>query len=434
MDDVHEIAKHIKSFVVPRNNKIWSEETLAYIYSTKFVDRNQHIILPKLRNLVKKLIDLMKFFYREFKKETDEIAIDECISRILTCEDCQNTGAVKSGNENIQGIIHNGNIREIFCLFDEFFKSGCHIASWALYCNSLNDIENRFKLSRADVIDKLKYVAGLITGSNQNFFNDETELERFIRSSFGTKIKSKDGEKYVWEKSDVLSYCNVWNIHEKIYPSHKLLFRLDNLRYANVPKQYNFYDVVLGHAEGQKPPLLCDTDFRVDKKIMTFDKKKIVYPKISNRELEHLKKYNADIDVNDVVPWKGGCCFTYANTSTITGRLSEQFNKPRITSYSGHAVSDCELIKMLDGDFDGWKVVYSLCIMATMIPYCHHTAHEILSVMTFYGINYDIRLGYYENFHNIISSIHIPGIDTKTELTFLDEAKQRSKSIHWEQY
>lgn len=411
MEDINKIYKHVSAFVYPKTNEIFKEEMLAYIFVTKIVNMNQEKILPRLRLLIAKIKLIMGEYFKNHKNEHNENIINVAVAKLLTCDKCRNTGAVDSNPNNIDGIIRNGNIREIFFIFDEFVNNGCHIASWLLYCNRVDDISNKYDLSKQNIIDKLKYVAEVISGSKQKSFDDNLKLEEFIKTYLGTKYSTYSAKGkiykniYPWEAGEFPSYCNLWNMQERTYHSHKLLFMIEKQRYSELPEIKTPLGFDIGDTSSFNPPNICNTYHKnFDSGFKIND---IKLPILSDREISYLKKINRDIELNDIILWKGGCCNYYAKDNTITYKLAKNKMKPRTTSYSGHVISNFELLSLLDPEFESWKEIYLLCIMATMIPYCHHTAHEILSVVTYWGIDYNFDLNYFQNFNNIIKNNQI---------------------------
>lgn len=408
MEDINKIYKHISSFVYPKTNNIYKEEMLAYIFVTNFVNMNQEKILPRLRLLIEKIKLITSDYFKNHKNQDNENIIEVAIAKLLTCDKCRNTGAVDSNPNNINGIIENGNIREIFFILDEFINNGCHVASWLLYCNRIDNISNKYDLSKQNIINKLKFVAEVISGSKQSSFNDNIKLEKFIKTYLGTKYSSYSAKGkiykniYPWETGEFPSYCNLWNIQERTYFSHKLLFMIEKQRYSELPETKTPFGFDISDTTTFNPPSICDT-YRKNFD-MSFKASDIKSPTLSSREISYLKKINRDIELNDIILWKGGCCNFYAKDNTITYKLASDKSKPRTTSYSGHVISNFELLSLLDPEFESWKEIYLVCIMATMIPYCHHTAHEILSVVTYWGIDYDFDLNYFENFNNILKN------------------------------
>jgi hypothetical protein len=152
---------------------------------------------------------------------------------------------------------------------------------------------------------------------------------------------------------------------------------------------------------------------------------------LSNREKKHARKLNKNFDNDQIIPWKGGCCYYYTNEGTVTYAISELYNKPRTTSYSGHTIMELEFLSLFK-NFDSWKEIYVLCIMATMIPYCHHTGHEIFTTSTYWGIKYDIRKDQatnLKNLVNIISSKKSIDIDVAVNHEMIDKYQQMAAQL-----
>ena len=433
MDDPYKIRNFMKSVVRPDDDKCIDEEMLAYIFATGVVEHNKGTILERLRSLLKKIIKIMVDYYTIFEHEKNKTVYEQAIATILTCKSCRNTGAIKTSFNNILGIIEDGNIREIFFIIDEFIHRGCFIASWLLYCNPVEKIVNDYGLSRDDVLKKYKYVIEVLTGSTNPKYGVQKYSEPFIKEFLGTPYVKYSGKyitvnnKYPWEIPYPPSICNLWNMQEKSYFSHKLLFFLEHQRYSDMPQQQNPFNIEIGDTDGFQSPNICyDTTYEYDRIPHVDD---IKMPALSNREKEYMKEFNRDIDYNKLITWKQGCCYYYAKDNTVTYKISSNKNKPRIISYSGHIILDFELLSLLDPDFDKWKGIYLLCIMATMIPYCHHSTHELFSTATYWGIDYDIDKSYYDNFVELIKT-HIPTdiIPEKILIDALNSARNATKS------
>ncbi|AYV84970.1 MAG: hypothetical protein Satyrvirus1_56 [Satyrvirus sp.] len=420
MNNLKDIENFIRSTIYPKNVNFQREEILAYVFVTKFVDRYQQEILTRLRNLLTKIIKIMDSYYKNFEHEENSNVRNVAIAKGFDCGKCKNTGAVKPEYENIIGITKDGNIREIFFLFDEFVHKCCFIMSWLLYCHTINQIVQEYGLSETDIIKKLKFVAEVISGSKQKKFDDTKYLENFIRKFLGEKYKKYSGKGktytnyYPWQILETPSICNLWDIQEKEYTAHKLLYTIEYPRYIDMPKQLKPYFIEMGDPSKFDPPNICFESSGTFKHVPTLDQIKL--PPLSDREISFLKINNREIEINRKINWKGGCCYYYPKDETVSYKISTDKIKPRMTSYSGHNILEFELLSLLDPDFEDWKIVYLLCIMATMVPYCHHSAHEIFSTATYFGIDYDIDSNYYNNFLNAINSYKFPPSFDKDEI------------------
>jgi len=411
MNDITKIKRFIELVIDPNDEICRKEEMLGYLFTTRFADQYQDVILPKLRQIVSNLVKITYDFYSKFKRETRRKVIEVCIAELLTCDKCRNTGAVTSDFANIVGIIKDGNIREIFFVMDEFIHNCCFIMSWLLYCHDIDHLVKTYGLSEENIMLKLKYVAEIISGSKQKNFSNKTYLQNFIRTCLGTKYDNYAGKGkiyhniYPWEVVETPSICHLWNMQERTYYSHKLLFQLEYQRNADHPKQYKPYGVEIGDTSVFDPPDICYDNKKSYRDSIKIDD--VQLPPLSLRELNFLKQTNRDVEINRLANWKGGCCYYYVKNDTVTYKISLDKHKPRMTSYSGHIILDFELLSLLDPDFESWKGIYLLIIMATMIPYCHHSTHEIFSTATYWGIDYDIDENYYQNFIRLIEK-YIP--------------------------
>ena len=120
MEDHPKIRSFIANTIYPNEKKFQDEEMLAYIFSTQFVEKFQDKILPRLRGFIKKLVSIMETYFITYKAVTDKNIYNVAIAELLSCADCKNTGAVKGDYTNIEGVIHDGNLREIFFVFDVY--------------------------------------------------------------------------------------------------------------------------------------------------------------------------------------------------------------------------------------------------------------------------------------------------------------------------
>jgi len=398
------IYEFVKNTAYPKTEKIYREEMLAYMFVTQFVQNNAEIILPKLRKIMQMVVKVSNDYFQQHMGEQNQNIIDVAVATVLTCEKCHNTGAIDSNWGTIEQTMREGNVRELFFVFDEFVHNGCYIGSWLLYCHPIDFIVTTYDLSRQNVILKLKYVAEVIAGSKQSLFDEDDKLELFIKTYLGTKYDKYRGkgkeytDVYPWEVGEFPSYCNLWNMQERTYFSHKLLFLIEYQRNIEFTKQKTPFGFQLGDASVFDQPPICNArsanfSFKVDE---------IQLPPISSREYNYYKKTNRDIADNKIILWKSGCCSSYVKDETVTYKLAADMSKPRVTSYSGHVITDLELLSLFDVEFELWKEIYMICVMATMIPYCHHSAHEIFSVCTYWNIPYDIEQDYFVNFKRVL--------------------------------
>lgn len=429
MERLEDIQEYIYNVIKPNNIECQKEEMFSYVFSTQLMKKYENVILPRLRNLLQKICNIIYDYYKRFTD--DRIAIEQAITVMLTCDKCKNTGAVSRTFESIKKVIEHGNIRELFFLFDEFIHNGCIVMSWLLYTNDIDLIASKYQLSEKNILEKLKYVAEVISGSKQELFNNKHSLESFIRQYLGTKyplydVKGRDSpftNVYPWEVPVSPSMCSLWNMQDRTYNSHKLLYELENQRYVEFPKQRYMWIRSLGDASYFKPPSLCYETSKNYKYVYKTDK--ITNPPLSFNEISYLKKNNRDIDYNKIINWKGGCCYSYVKPNTVSYEISKTKNKPRITSYSGHVILEFELLSLFDTEFDQWKELYMFASIATMLPYCHHSTHEILTTVTYWGIKYNIDLDFYTNFFNIINNADLPQtIEKKHIIDFMNDTKQ----------
>ncbi len=437
MDNDNLIFEHLSTFIVPQTNKVIKEEYIAYKYTTNFVDKFQNVIVEHILEQINIFVSMIRLYCNENSINFDEFIVE----KLTASPDSKNTGAIPKKLSSINEILNysgkNGetrpNIRELFFIIDEIIHNCCKIVSWITYvkfCSDTLDLQLKNQLSIENINLKLIFMAELITGAKQEWFNNIDILKKFIKTTLGTKYSEYDGKeqsiknKYAWEASGYPTMCHGWAMPERTYDTHKLLFYMEYQRKSKEPGPYSWWDT-----RDFTPPCLCNDICRQNKKYFAYN---ISKPPLSEREIDHIRSNNPNFNNDQTIPWLGGCCYYYASKNTTTYRVSELYNKPRATSYSGHTSMDLEFFSYFKS-FEMWKEVYILCIMATMIPYCHHTAHEIFVTATHWGIEYDLRESYSYNFKKIVDVIKsknvLSNFDVGVEYGILDSLAKKSEFI-----
>lgn len=407
MDDINLIKTFLKSYIKPQKPQVLKGTYIAYRFSTYFVEKYHDQINNHILKLIKIFVEICKLYCLE-NSISDH---NEYILNILTTEDkSRNTGSIGKNIKFLKEILDQtgepANIRELFCIIDEIIHNGCEVISWLLFVKYCSDSlpENIVgELNSKCIYKKLIFIAETITGGKQNFFNNQVELKKYIYELLGTKYPVYKGKHpylnndYPWKAKGFPSVCHLWGTQERTYSTHKLLFNIEFQRSSNETGIYKWWDTM-----GYNAPTICKYP---EANNIAFISDDITMPKLTSRELNHAKSLNKNFDEDHVVPWKGGCCYYHTTTDTITYKISEMYNKARTTSYSGHTVMDLEFLSLFK-DFDDWKEVYILCIIATMLPYCHHTDHEILTVSTYWDIDYDITKDQKSNLIYLIEKLY----------------------------
>lgn len=404
------IKKYLNSVIKPNNEKTIYNEHIAYKFVCNFFQKYENKIIPLIQKKIRYYINIIEEYCNAFNFSKDKYLLDNLFVSID--KKSQNSGAVLPSIKNLHDMINtpNTNIRELYCVIDEILHNCCDAISWYFYtqyCTIVNP--NNLLTNDSQICDKLRFIATVITGSNQKWFDNPITLKMFINKTLGVKYDTYSGKStiinntYPWNnKKSFPSVCHLWFSQERTYPTHKLLFKIEYQRYVDRENDEYFDNKKFN------PSLYCDEKCGYsENQILISD---IYHPVLTARELEYMNEYKSryssckEKSLNTVT-WKGGCCYYYAHENTITYKISELFNKPRTTSYSGHTIMEMELFYIFD-DFPIYKELYILCTCYSMIPYCHHTYHEIMLMGNSYNINYNITKSYESNINKLINSFN----------------------------
>ena len=409
MNDPQLIFDQLREYIKPNDNNTIRRSTFTYLYSVILVNRLSSYIIPKFKSIIKTILYIIKNYYEENPNEIHRIYdlqikekknwnefrtfrnstwIDYAI-KILCGEDTNkyNTGVItKSGlrviiNHIMRDLPINDelNIRECLCIIDQFIYYGCEPLSWFIYvkfCGNNIPQELNGLLNNSNINKKICEIAKIISGSNQQWFTIEPKnivpTKKLIFDMLGKRIRDKDTFDYPWK---------------------------DNSRICQfLTNAYFFY-----------PNFIYSSDIQFQRKTVVkcnrkpFMAKNIAYPPLSKRELSHINNVNSD-HANTGIHWEGGCHYSTPNLLGVSFGLAKANRKDISISNSRHTIVNMELLSLFVG-FEEWKEIYVFCLMATMIPYCHHTAHEILNASTYKGITYNFKSSYEGNFSNMVDLI-----------------------------
>lgn len=423
MDKINiKLKKYFESILYPKNDKklltqLVNEELYSYLFSSYFCMEYENVICSKLYAITLKLINIIKSYYLNFhityyniQNGTDTITINAFIANIITIFNV-NSGTFTLNILNLEETLKQLNIREYFTVIDEFIHKGQHIYSWFLYCQELDFID-KYDLNKLNLTKKYKFIAETISGCNNKKFSDINLSHQFVKKFLGKKYDIYLFSKniYAWQISGSPSISELCNLEKEYVHSVRIIHEIEFQRFTNIIDK----DAILKLWKDEKfsPPTICNDNY--GKYDFGLANDMLIYPKLSQRELINInmldKQYSLEdeFEIKDkkaIIPWKGGCCYYYTNENSITAAISREYIKPRTTSYSGHTVLDLNLLSILDPDFDKNKYLYIFSILCTMIPFCHHTTHEVLASASFYDIEYDYELNFRDNYKGLCITI-----------------------------
>lgn len=369
------ILAHLKDYVAEPTPEGINHEYIFYRFCTDVIENNKDLIENRLRNILSKIIILIKKYLFEKKLETNELVHEVFITMILTGSG-PNTGSILDNWDNVQAVITDGNLRELFYVLDEFIHNGCNIMSWFLYERYQDNFKDIPNLNHTFIDNKIKQIAQVI-GINPDQKHIQKEIYNLLNKS----------------KSSNFIKCQLWNNKSNSVPTIRMQSIAEYLRYSQF---LNYIDIFCMRSTDDKmfveKKMCSDYYLAYPDKFPTFNNKIITSPPLSKREEEWCRKYNPNYDFDGIIPWKSGCCIYQPVMDSVIGKVSKVYkNANRVTSYSGHTILDLDLFRVFDDEFDYWKEVYVISIMYVMIPYGHHSAHEILSPATYFGIKYSLN-------------------------------------------
>ena len=387
-------------------------EYLMYRFCTDYVfNLSRTDGLSKIRGFLRKIIELIRAFARS-RGVTDDRTMQILCTMYLT-SNTLSTGSVLNKWAVIEQIIYvNGNIRELFYLLDEFLHQGCEVMNWFLY--------------QTDCVDNLT-----IQGLNHSY------IEEKIRQNANNMGIQTDALSVGQIQSEILSHlsksglapqtlCQLWNNKNNSNPINRIQSVVEHSRLVPFINHSDVFCIRTLDDRLFAMPKICDDLIRSKKTASdfpTFTSQTIKYPILSDREVDWCKSKNSNYEYDGIIPWRSGCC-SYQPlplTESVIGRVSELYVcANRVTSLSGHTIINLDLFKILDEAFDQSVRSYVIMIMATMIPYGHHSAHEILSPASYFGVDYDLTA----DTENQIRSLD-PLFDPKTLATYQREFDQR---------
>jgi hypothetical protein len=395
------------------------EEVEACIKSLKFVEDNKmkiaEFFLERI-NLFHKLI----IFYNKYNEKN----VVNIYDKFLTNKDSKNTGSI--GNTQVEGTLKSiqeilgwtsktdanvceiPNIRELMCIIDEIIHHNCDVIAWLVLEVTNNQSNEHSKYSRDTELQNLilnfdesslqtkrDFAFEVITNQNSECVAKPqiNEILSSVYRTFDTYLghETKE-EKNVnpWLMADVFpSLCHLMTTpmrmlrHQQVLSYHEAQ-RLSDYPIVN-PQNATFRN------RNQNNFRSDEERFKNSQEDIVELSEKHIFPPLSKREKEYFAKQHGG-----KIPWKGGSQYFPSNTDIVTTFISKKYNKSRTTSYSGHVILEAEFFYLFK-HFSDLKEVIVVCTMASMIPYCHHTAHEILSSSTNFGIPYNIISSIGEN-------------------------------------
>lgn len=414
MNQPRNIFDHIHDFIEAKNEQGYRHEYIMYRFSTEFISVNNHIIVSHLQTIIKKIVDIIRMFLIEYKKVTNTMTQNIYIATQLTSSGySRNTGAIPNEWENIEQILNDkdANIREIFCVMDEFIHKSCHIMSWFLYQKYLDQYWEKLSIYNDEKIkSKIRYVTEILMGYKDiNILSDHVKLKQFVKDNIQNK----------WADKKLPSICHLWTDKADTPRTSKLIYLTEYQRYIKFKNMSNAfcYDWV-DDSIFQEHRICKDNNF-TDENNPGFLIDNIQLPPLSSRERKWAQTLNPNIVYDKIIPWKGGCCTMIPHKNTVVYNVTLMYEKAtRATSYSGHAIMNMELLSLLDPEFNQWCGIYAMCIIATMVPYCHHSSHEILTSISYCGIPYNLIATTSDIIKNILGTV--PNIDIDSMFDKID--------------
>lgn len=421
---LEKLNNYFKSIIYPKNddnllNKLVSQEMYSYFFCSFFCQKNEQIIMPLLKSIVKKIILIIKNYYNKFHTEyyktqnSSKLTLDAFIINVITVLN-KNSGSFTINAINFDDLYDNINLRQAILVIEEFIHNGKHIYSWFLYNQELTDILE-LDINVVYLTKKYKFICEVISGSQQKKFDNLEYAHSFVKQFLGKKYEKYlfESNIYPWQFNETPSINELCNLAPAYMHSIKEIHDIEFQRFTNYlshSAQKKIYNT-----EEYSPSTICNDVYGKYDIGLTNDM--LIYPKLSSLELEQINVLDnqylleSQTSANNInsqqkrmyIPWKGGCCYYYTNENSVTAEISRQLIKPRTTSYSGHTILDLNLMSILDPNFEKTKYIYIFAILCSMIPFCHHTTHEVLCPATFYGIDYDIELNFQDNYRNFCS-------------------------------
>lgn len=382
--DTKIITQHLIDFMritdVESKSKSIEYEYQMYVYCTKYLDTMKgQQALSRLRLFLSKIIALIRSF--ALSKGLNDERTHQILCEMYLVSDGLSTGAVMAKWENIEAIVSEGNVREVFYLIDEFLHQGCEVMNWFLY--ETNCLENKLDLNGEYIKSKIEKNASNIGIDVSKFsFKDlQSEVLNHLRKS---NINRR-------------SLCQLWNNKVNSNRTNRLQSMVEYARHVPFINHSEAFCLRTLDDKLFMRPNICDDlirSRRIGTDFPVFTRDLLTSPVLSAREEEWCRNKNTNFDFDQIIPWRSGCClYQPLGSDSIIGRISELYvGANRVTSQSGHTIINLDLFSLLDKDFDEWKKSYVVLIMASMIPYGHHSAHEILSSASYYGIEYDLTL------------------------------------------
>lgn len=367
-------------------------EYIFYRFCTDYVQKSQDRLQKLMQPILRKIISLIRLYAR-FKGIVDPLTTNLLCQMYLTTTNSYSTGSIVDSWTDIEAAIDtNGNIREIFYLIDEFLHQGCAVMNHLLYEADWSD----------PIFEQINqtYLEQKIRLNGTNIGLDSDGPIDSVRQSIKTKLSTSNLPSN--------SICQLWNNKNTAHPVNRLQSVVEYNRLVPFLSHSDVFCIRSLDDRLFKVPKICDDKIRSQgiSSFPIFSMSTVTYPALSDRELKWCLTKNPNCMYDQIIPWKSGCCYYQPSAHSVMNKVSELFScANRVTSLSGHTIIELDLFKLLDKDFDTHKESYVIYIMASMIPYGHHSAHEILSPASYFGITYDLTADTFSQIKNICPDI-----------------------------